>query len=72
MLDHTEYVVKSKTNVLGSGTSNPAGELHINGSWLCNGQDLMSGRINLRKSSNNTWVLWTGDSQYDVFECVSE
>lgn len=65
---NTEYVVKSKGNVLGSGITNPAGELHINGSWKCT-QDLNPGRLNVRRASDNAWTLWTGSETYDVFDC---
>lgn len=68
----TDYVIKSKGEILGEGTTNPAGNLHINGEWDCNEVgSLEDGRINVRRESDNERILWTGDDVFDVFKCES-
>ena len=65
-----DYVVKSKGHVLGEGTANPAGELHINGSWEAT-EDLFDGRLNLRRAGDNERILWSGEEVYDVFDYIA-
>jgi len=55
---------------LGTGVSNPAGNLTIEGSWVCT-HDLVDARLNLRRVYDYEWTLWTGTEHIDtIFVCT--
>lgn len=55
---------------IGTGVSNPGGNLTIVGSWDCT-HSLTDARINLRKVNGYEWTLWTGLEHIDtIFTCT--